>query len=230
MRRRLVPTLTLSNLLLGFAAIYMALLGDIRLAALMVLLGGVLDVLDGFLARRWNLGSEFGVQLDSLADVVTFGVAPACVVGVAVGLQAWGAWAMAGLYLAAVAWRLARYTVRHEVGDARKMEPPRFSGMPSPAGAGVVLAPLLDPMPDAWRMVLLPVLCLAAGLLMVSTLPYYHTRYYVRQALQGPWLQRALALALTGLWLWFPYRWSLLFGGYLLSGPVNALFRQPRAG
>jgi len=228
-RQAVVRGLTLGNMLAGFTALYFTMQGRPLWGAWLILTGAVMDVLDGMLARRWKAGSEMGVQLDSLADLVTFGVAPGLLLGMAFGPEVWPVWAAAALYMLAVAWRLARYNVQKEAQaalDSAELEPPRFVGMPSPAGAGLVLAPVLDrlvlarPRPEAMTLVLL----VAAGL-MVSTVPYFHTRFYVGKALAS-WTNRGVALALLAVWLWVPWRWSLLFGGYALTGPVYAVMRK----
>lgn len=143
-----LPTLlTLSNALCGFAAItYAAKIGiedattddAYLLTASMCIFGGMLfDALDGRAARWANQTSEFGAQLDSLCDVVTFGVAPAflmrqfCLQSV---LHPRILWVLGGLYVACAILRLARFTIETDEDDSHDV----FSGLPSPAAAGVI--------------------------------------------------------------------------------------------
>jgi CDP-diacylglycerol--serine O-phosphatidyltransferase len=143
-----LPTLlTLGNALCGFAAItYAARLGieDVQagdshlLYASMCIFGGMLfDALDGRAARWANQSSEFGAQLDSLCDVVTFGVAPAFLMrqfSLQSILHPRIMWVIAGLYVACAILRLARFTIETDEEDSHDV----FSGLPSPAAAGVI--------------------------------------------------------------------------------------------
>ena len=143
-----LPTLlTLGNALCGFAAItYAARLGieDVQagdshlLYASMCIFGGMLfDALDGRAARWANQSSEFGAQLDSLCDVVTFGVAPAFLMrqfSLQSVIHPRIMWVIAGLYVACAILRLARFTVETDEEDSHDV----FSGLPSPAAAGVI--------------------------------------------------------------------------------------------
>lgn len=228
-RQATVQALTLSNMLAGFAALYFTMQGRPLWGAWLILVGSVLDVLDGMLARRWKVGSEMGVQLDSLADLVTFGVAPGLLLGMTFGPEAWPVWAAAALYMMAVAWRLARYNVKKEAQAAlatAELEPPTFFGLPSPGGAGLVLAPLLDRLTlNTPRLGFTTLVLVVAAGLMVSTLTYFHTRFYVEKALAS-WRNRLIALVLLAIWLWAPWRWSLLFGGYALTGPLYAVMKK----
>ena len=110
--------------------------GDYATAAPLVGFAMVLDVLDGRIARLTGATSEFGKQIDSLADVISFGVAPATL-AFAWGLEPLGrlGWAAAFLYITATAMRLARFNIHGKGGDKRY-----FVGLPSPPAAGVLAA------------------------------------------------------------------------------------------
>ncbi|MEE9133798.1 MAG: CDP-diacylglycerol--serine O-phosphatidyltransferase [Gemmatimonadota bacterium] len=125
---------TLGNLFFGFWAIIAALRGDYSLAAWLIFIAGVADALDGRIARIVRIGSPFGVELDSLVDLVSFGVAPALLT-YKLMLEGgdWG-WTMSYIYVAAVAVRLARFNIE-QGGEARL----HFHGLPSPS-AGIALA------------------------------------------------------------------------------------------
>ena len=126
---------TLGNLFFGFWAIVSALRGDLALAAWLVLAAGVADALDGRVARFTRTGTGFGAELDSLVDVISFGVAPALILHV-LFLSGGGemAWIVSFIYVASAALRLARFNV--EQGGKAKVH---FHGLPSPA-AGCTLA------------------------------------------------------------------------------------------
>ena len=125
---------TVGNLFCGYACIVYAMRADFATAAVFVGVATVLDVLDGRIARFAGAASEFGGQFDSLADVISFGVAPAVLV-FTWGLEPLGrlGWAVGFLYVTATALRLARFNVQPGSVDKRY-----FIGMPSPAAAGVL--------------------------------------------------------------------------------------------
>ena len=125
---------TLGNLFFGVFAMVSASRGEYDWAGWCVVLGGVMDALDGRVARMTRTGSRFGVELDSLVDTVTFGVAPALIMYFAVLNRDGWAWLLVFIYIAAVVMRLARFNV--EQGGRAKTH---FHGLPSPA-AGMTLA------------------------------------------------------------------------------------------
>jgi CDP-diacylglycerol--serine O-phosphatidyltransferase len=126
---------TLGNLFFGFWAIVSALRGELGLAATLVVLAAIADAIDGRVARFTRTGTGFGAELDSLVDVVSFGVAPAVLLYQAV-LAPGGEWAwlVCFLYVSAAALRLARFNI--EQGGTAKTA---FHGLPSPP-AGITLA------------------------------------------------------------------------------------------
>ena len=127
---------TLANLFFGFWAIISAYRGNYTWAGWFIVFAGVLDMLDGRVARLSNTGSRFGAELDSLVDVISFGVAPALLMYF-LEFQGTGkfGWILCYLYVVAAALRLARYNV------LATSQPPSgwFTGIPSPA-AGMTLA------------------------------------------------------------------------------------------
>ena len=125
---------TLGNLFFGVWSIVAASRGDYSQAGLYVVLGGVMDALDGRVARATRTGSRFGTELDSLVDAVSFGVAPALIMYFAVLNREGWAWLLCFIFIACVVMRLARFNV--EQGGRAKTH---FHGLPSPA-AGMTLA------------------------------------------------------------------------------------------
>jgi len=183
-RRRgiyLLPNLfTTAALFAGFYAIVAAMNGDYTQAAAVIFIAGVLDGIDGRVARLTNTHSDFGKEYDSLADMVSFGLAPALVIyvwGLAEMSQYGWHWAKVGwlaafVYAAGSALRLARFNTQSGSPDKRY-----FLGLPSPAAAAVV-AGLVWVCVDAEvgaGTVVVPALLVtvAAGLLMVSNVSYY---------------------------------------------------------
>jgi len=127
---------TLGNLFFGFWAIVSAFNGNFRWAGWFIVFAGILDMLDGRVARLSGTGTRFGAELDSLVDVISFGVAPALLMYFLDFSNAGRfAWILCYIYVVAVALRLARFNVL----SAGKPSTGWFTGMPSPA-AGMTLA------------------------------------------------------------------------------------------
>ncbi len=223
----LLPSLlTTGNLLCGFAAVVAAAHGQVTTAVAWVFLGMAFDILDGQVARWIGIATDFGVEYDSLADVITFGLAPAFLTVMAAlqGFGRWG-WVSGFLFVVGAALRLARFNVRAN----GSVHGAHFEGLPSPAAAGALASWVLLgeasgwPGPFPWVTLLLPPVL---ALLMVSTLPYRHFKQGRRSVRRLSWLVAGFA-ALLAVAVAEP-RWALplLFGGYALSGPVAALARR----
>lgn len=141
----LIPNLlTMGALCAGLSGIRFAFLGRWELAVMMIIAAGILDGLDGRMARLLNVTSKFGAELDSLADFVSFGVAPAMILYLWTMDQFGGVgWALTMLYAVCCALRLARFNTA--LGDPNPPAWSRyyFTGVPAPAGAGLVLLPMM---------------------------------------------------------------------------------------
>jgi CDP-diacylglycerol--serine O-phosphatidyltransferase len=171
---------TLGNLFFGFWSIVYAFNGNYRWAGWFIVFAAILDMLDGRVARLSNTNSRFGAELDSLVDVISFGVAPALLVYF-LDFAAGGrfAWVLCYIYVAGTALRLARYNVLAASGA--KSNPGWFTGMPSPA-AGCTLAVFYPFSQTEWYRASLAyldlqhqglvVLLLLLSLLMVSNVKY----------------------------------------------------------
>ena len=185
--------LTLGNSLCGFAAILCTLqvyekscpMEKVFLASALLILGAmVFDAFDGYAARLLNAASIHGIQMDSLADMVTFGVAPAT--AVAVMAHAQNAllpkqfvlvWCLCAVYLGCAALRLAKYNV-HAMLEKKSSE--KFSGLPSPGAAAAVCSIIIFYAVDGDRFPLQKLICFlpyytaVLGFLMVSPIQYQH--------------------------------------------------------
>jgi CDP-diacylglycerol---serine O-phosphatidyltransferase len=140
---RLVPNvLTLLALCAGMTAIRFALNGNFQAAVYAIIVAGILDGLDGRVARLLKVTSHFGAELDSLSDFVSFGVAPAAVLYLWTmsALHSVG-WAIVLFYAVCCALRLARFNTQLNAEPAPAMAG-FFTGVPAPAGAGLVLMPM----------------------------------------------------------------------------------------
>ena len=239
----LLPSLmTGANLLCGYYASIAALVGtreDLDHAAKAIGIAIVFDALDGRIARLTGTNTEFGVQFDSLADVVSFGIAPAILA------YAWGyrnltnagsesflghfAWLCCLTFLICSAWRLARFNVKGMEPGGNK----NFVGMPTPAAAGVVAAiihsfhwagPLEDPRWAYLWFVLLPVL----GALMASTVRYYSFKD-VPWTKKQPSITVILVVILVGIiWRYSEFVLVIIAGTYALAGITLHIVRALR--
>ncbi len=214
----LVPSLfTMGNTLLGFYAVVRGLREEFAVAAIFLFAAGILDGLDGYVARLTGTETDFGREFDSLADVLTFGAAPALLAVLWFGGE-FGrpGWLVPLFYLLACATRLARYNVQSGTVDSRW-----FVGLPTPAAAGAIGAVfLLSPYlaPDVVSVALMVAL-LALGVLMVSTFRYVSVK---KLHLRQRWSYRAAIVAAAVLLL-LAYRPRLsliaLASAYAVSGP-----------
>jgi CDP-diacylglycerol--serine O-phosphatidyltransferase len=242
----LLPSLfTIGNILLGFYAIVLGLRaagmvpheprpagsGDMReqfqIAAALVFAAAILDAMDGRIARMTGTDSEFGKEYDSLADVFTFGVAPALLTYLW-GLWEWGrlGWLVPFFYLVCTATRLARFNVQTRVVDSRY-----FVGLPAPAAAGSICSILFFSPNSEWRewmQLLMLVALMLIGTLMVSTFRYSS---FKKIDLRKRWSFRALVpFAAILLVVVFEPRATFLAIAVLfaLSGPVAYLASRLR--
>ena len=230
--RSIIPNLfTLMNLFGGFMAITRIASGDLMGAAGFIVLAGIFDVLDGAVARLTKSTSDFGGELDSLCDAVSFGVAPAFMVYKAY-FQVQGdlGAVIASLPALAGVLRLARYNVQ-SVGSSDKRY---FRGMPIPAGALTLLSYTLFYhvgsesylIPEEWKPLTITLVTLAVAGIMVSTVKYDAVPTpSVRVIRERPWIMSyflvgvVLAIISKGAWL-FPFMLSYIGIG-LVRSSVN---------
>ena len=244
------PTmLTLGNLVCGFFAIVVASrvgtpesvaapeadTADLMLSAWLIFLAMVFDALDGYVARLSRTASDFGAELDSLCDLVTFGVAPGFLLVKMCPRFAYlhpkGVWVIAAAFAACAALRLARFNVETSDEDDHLT----FSGLPAPA-AGAAIAGFAimfhtlrregNPLGhaaeiDAVLQTVLPFFAVLVALLMVSRIPYPHV---VNQVFRG---QRsfghvvAVLFALVAVMVIRGYSVPIICCAFAISGPVR---------
>ena len=218
--------LTTCNLAAGFYAIAKASTGDPVQASWAILAAGVFDVLDGRAARMTNSVSKFGMEYDSIADTVSFGVAPAMIAFHAGHFMelGWTGWVMAFVFTACASLRLARFNVT--AGTYRG----RFDGFPSPAAAGVVVSTvwfvtfLRDTGIDVNVPAVLPAIGVAlVGLLMVSPIPYRSNKDLPN--LSGYRAIVIVVMIFTALIAKPEVSFFIVGIVYVLSGPLELLYR-----
>jgi CDP-diacylglycerol--serine O-phosphatidyltransferase len=217
-------TITSLGLLSGFYSIVSSINGHFEVAAVMIAIAFVCDGLDGRVARASRTSSEFGVEYDSLSDVVAFGVAPACLAYT---------WALkplngigiviAGMFVVCGALRLARFNIQTDTVAKN-----RFVGLPIPGAAALIAGTALAysyfeiAMPRTLTAVMAPI-TLLLGLLMISRVPYpsfktitVHKRAPIELTI-GVLMAAAMLFALPQLSAF------ILAAGFVLSGPFLML-------
>src|SRR5262245_20013358 len=209
----------------GYACIIYAMRGEFETAAPFIGVAIVLDMLDGRIARLTGTASDFGLQFDSLADVISFGVAPA-ILSFSWGLQPLGrlGWAAGFVFVAAAAVRLARFNIQSGSHDKRY-----FVGLPSPAAAAVPAATVyaypygFQTAPEA-----LPVLAMVIvpALLMVSTFRFRSFKTFDLQARRSYPVLFLVALGLVLVAAQVDIVLLVLAYGYLASAFVEMAWHR----
>ncbi|MFI5364665.1 MAG: CDP-diacylglycerol--serine O-phosphatidyltransferase [Candidatus Binatia bacterium] len=221
--------ITTPGLFAGFYSVIASFRADFFYAAVAILVANVFDILDGRIARLTNTTSRFGIEYDSLSDVIAFGVAPGILV-YRWALEPWGTWGWlaASLYVACGALRLARFNVQYETAEKR-----HFIGLPIPAAAELIAATVLlyyrfgGEGATHTHVILLLVTYALAGL-MVSNIKYFsfkETELYHRQPF---WILIALIVLLK---LFIAEPQIMLFATFLLfasSGPARTVYIRVR--
>jgi CDP-diacylglycerol--serine O-phosphatidyltransferase len=188
--------MTLGNMFCGYACIVYAMRGEYETAAPFIGIAMVLDTLDGRIARMTGTTSDFGVEFDSLADVISFGIAPA-ILTFSWGLTSLGRWGWAAgfIYVTAAAMRLARFNIQSGHVDKKY-----FVGMPSPAAA-TVPASTIYAYPAGFQHPIgsIPVLALVLvpAFLMVSTIKFRSFKTFDLQARRSYTVLIAVALLIA---------------------------------
>lgn len=218
---------TMGNIFLGFWAVISGLRGNFGVGALAVFGAGLLDAVDGRIARLTGTESEFGKEFDSLADVITFGMTPALLAFL------WGlnefprlGWLVPLFFVVCGATRLARFNVQTKVADSRY-----FAGLPIPAAAGTVVSVLFFDPDREWRSWIAGAVLVGmaiVGALMVSTFRY---RSFKKLDLRQRRSYRIALLLVTVLVLiaWKPHIFLCAFAlVYAASAPLEWAFHRMR--
>jgi CDP-diacylglycerol--serine O-phosphatidyltransferase len=231
-RRRgiyVLPNLfTSASLFSGFYAIVAAMEGRFEPAAVAIMISAVLDGLDGRIARLTNTSSHFGVEYDSLADVIAFGVAPS-ILAFQWALKPFGrlGWLAAFMFVICGALRLARFNVQKSNEDVS-----HFKGLPIPAAAFFIAAMIL--FVESWegsleiRSVLIIIMIYTLSFLMVSTLHFFSFKKFdIRN--RKPF-NLLLSLILIAMIIAYKPKVMLfiLISTYVVSGPAVTFYRLYR--
>lgn len=224
--RQYVPNLiTFATLACGMSSIALAIEGHLNLAGVLILAGYLLDSIDGGIARRLDVSSEFGTQLDSLVDIIIFGGAGSVLVWQHLSetpLIRWPYWIFGVIFVLASAFRLARFNLYTD--EAKQVE--SLGLTTSTSGAFIALAVLADQafdhqlFPD-W---LFPLLLFIISFLMVSRIRFPELHIILRRRRMS---LAALSISLiAAYWLTPQLVWLGLTTGYISFGVLRAGFRQ----
>lgn len=232
---RLVPsTLTLLGLCSGATAIRFALLADWHTAVSFVVFAMIFDVLDGRAARMLGADTRFGAQLDSLADLVSFGVAPAIIMYTwSLSRMGTAGWVAALIFCACSAIRLARFNVQSVRDEGASKSNPYFTGLPTPAAACMMLLPMLISFQWNGQIVHEPwvvgTMIAITSALMVSRLPTPSIKH-MRLSREHRFLAGlcgGILVMLLIIWPWATLTTGLLI--YVATIPVAVVVHNPAA-
>tara|TARA_B100001996_G_scaffold133223_1_gene101396 strand:+ start:116 stop:913 length:798 start_codon:yes stop_codon:yes gene_type:complete len=218
--------LTLIGVCIGLTSIKFAFDGKFELSVIAVIVAGVIDGLDGRIARLIKGTSKVGKELDSLTDVISFGVAPAFI------MYFWAlseigrfGWLISLIYVICVALRLARFNVAS--GGEPSWKDNFFEGIPSPAGGVLVLMPLIYSFSEIQFFnpdykVLVPILFITISILLISKIPTYSLKRIVVPRSTTIFLLFVVVLYF-GLLLIYTFNTIIISGAlYLLMIPISA--------
>ena len=226
--RYLLPNiLTLGGVCLGISSIKFSIDGNYNLAVTLILFAAILDALDGRIARLIKGTSEFGKELDSLTDFVSFGIAPVFV------LYFWElsnygklGWAITLIYSVCCVLRLARFNLT-KVDENQEWKKNFFEGIPSPAGGLLILMPLIYDLTDlniGFNIkILTPYLTITIAILLVSKIPTLALKKISISPKTTVFLLLGIGIIFIAL-LFYTLKTLLVFGIiYLLSIPVSII-------
>ena len=170
---KFIPNLiTLMSLIAGISSIKFSIQANWKLAVLMIMLAAFFDFFDGWMARKLKKSSQFGAELDSLSDFISFGLAPSLLINLCFTHELGRiGWVISLFYIVCAALRLARFNIEN-----MKEQSKVFYGIPSPAAAGVIMIPLYLNFIDQVQFTInYPLICALlttfAGIMMISRVP-----------------------------------------------------------
>ncbi len=227
----LLPNLiTTAGLFCGFYAIVASMQGRFESAAIAIFFAAIFDGLDGRVARLTNTSSKFGEEYDSLADMVSFGVAPALV------MYSWGlsdlgkiGWSAAFVYVACAALRLARFNTQIDTADKNY-----FTGLASPAAAAIIASTVWVCHDFGWVgehlpsevSIMVSLLTAATGMLMMANFPYYSFKGIDLHGRVPFFVMILIVLGIGFVTLDPPRILLMAFLAYGASGPITFLIKR----
>ena len=226
--RYLLPNiLTLAGVCLGISSIKFSIDGNFSLAVILILLAAILDALDGRIARLIKGTSDFGKELDSLTDFVSFGIAPVFILYFW-ELQNYGklGWAITLIYSVCCVLRLARFNLA-KINESESWKYNFFEGIPSPAGGLLILMPLIYELTDLnfgfEIKKITPYLTIIIAILLVSKVPTLSLKKITISPKTTVFLLLGIGIVFIAL-LFYTLKTLLIFGiCYLISIPISVM-------
>lgn len=218
-------SVTAMNMFFGYVAVTYAFKGEFTVTIWAIYFAMFLDVLDGRLARLLNVHSRFGIEMDSLADLVTFGIAPSILMYKAY-FNEWGLLGIAISFMPALfsAFRLARFNI-----DWNKPESSSFTGVPTPASA-MFLIGFIAFMYEIWGEYRYPglavFLVIVISLLMVSNVSYASNKISRPRDFSQSWKIIPFTLSIVSVILYGAPAMFIWAGIYVLSGPIRWMIEE----
>ena len=222
---KFIPNLiTLMSLIAGISSIKFSIQANWKLAVLMIMLAAFFDFFDGWMARKLKKSSQFGAELDSLSDFISFGLAPSLLINLCFTHELGRiGWVISLFYIVCAALRLARFNIEN-----MKEQSKVFYGIPSPAAAGVIMIPLYLNFIDQVQFtinygLICAVLTAFAGIMMISRVPTPSVKNLKVKTLYFRLMIISVAIVLIFLISYFWQTTLLLAIAYLLISLLSLL-------
>ena len=222
---KFIPNLiTLMSLIAGISSIKFSIQANWKLAVLMIMLAAFFDFFDGWMARKLKKSSQFGAELDSLSDFISFGLAPSLLINLCFTYELGRiGWVISLFYIVCAALRLARFNIEN-----MKEQSKVFYGIPSPAAAGVIMIPLYLNFIDQVQFTInYPLICAVlttfAGIMMISRVPTPSVKNLKVKTLYFRLMIISVAIVLIFLISYFWQTTLLLAIAYLLISLLSLL-------
>ncbi len=222
---KFIPNLiTLMSLIAGISSIKFSIQANWKLAVLMIMLAAFFDFFDGWMARKLKKSSQFGAELDSLSDFISFGLAPSLLINLCFTHELGRiGWVISLFYIVCAALRLARFNIEN-----MKEQSKVFYGIPSPAAAGVIMIPLYLNFIDQVKFTInYPFICAVlttfAGIMMISRVPTPSVKNLKVKTLYFRLLIISVAIVLIFLISYFWQTTLLVAIAYLLISLLSLL-------
>ncbi|MAJ85863.1 MAG: CDP-diacylglycerol--serine O-phosphatidyltransferase [Candidatus Pelagibacter sp.] len=225
--RYILPNLlTIAGVCLGISSIKFSLDLNFKLAVVFILLASILDALDGRIARLIKATTDFGKELDSLTDFVSFGIAPAFIIYFWT-LNQYGkiGWAITLIFSVCCVLRLARFNLT-KYNSSQEWKQNYFEGIPSPIGAILILMPLINELSEFSNFIdlkiITPGLTIFVSLLLISKIPTYSLKKIKIKPSLTIFILLAAGISLVSL-MFFTFETLVIFGlTYMLSVPISS--------
>ena len=222
---KFIPNLiTLMSLIAGISSIKFSIQANWKLAVLMIMLAAFFDFFDGWMARKLKKSSQFGAELDSLSDFISFGLAPSLLINLCFTHELGRiGWVISLFYIVCAALRLARFNIEN-----MKEQSKVFYGIPSPAAAGVIMIPLYLNFIDQVQFTInYPLICAVlttfAGIMMISRVPTPSVKNLKVKTLYFRLMIISVAIVLIFLISYFWQTTLLIAIAYLLISLLSLL-------